>query len=56
MINMANYDSFDFSSSYGEKSDIFLPHAIKAGIAGEIVIENLNSTAKDTKISEVKCV
>ena len=54
---MANYDSFEvFSSSYGEKSDIFLPYAVKASIAEEIVIENLNSTAKDTKTSEAKCV
>ena len=40
---MAKCDSFDlFSSSSGEESDV--------------IIENLNSTAKDTETSEVKCI
>ena len=54
---MANYNSFDlFSSSSREESDVFLPHVVNTSIAGEIIIKNLNSTAKDTETSKVKCV
>ena len=54
---MAKCDNFDlFSSSSGEESDVFLPHVVNTSIAGEIIIENMNSTAKDTETSEVKCV
>ena len=54
---MPNYDSFDlFSSSFGEELDILMPHVVNVSIAGEIVIENLNSAAKDTETSGVKCV
>ena len=54
---MDNYNSFDLlSSSSGEESDVFLTHVVNTSIAGEIIIKNLNSTAKDTETSEAKCV